>query len=107
MSLDSDSPSTISSPDNDMSRRNLLLCFDAFGTLFHPRLPVAQQYADVARKHGLGGFSNDDVAASFKKAFKSEAKQNPNYGKANGLNPEKWWTNVSARDSAVERQSRT
>lgn len=27
-------------------------------------------------------------------AFKREAKANPNYGKANGLNAEKWWTNV-------------
>ncbi|KAK4493980.1 hypothetical protein PRZ48_015166 [Zasmidium cellare] len=77
-----------------MSARNLLLCFDAFGTLFKPRLPVAQQYADVARSLGLSGFTNDDVAASFKTAFKQEAKQNPNYGKANGMNPEKWWTNI-------------
>lgn len=78
-----------------MSKRNLLLCFDAFGTLFKPRQPVAQQYADVARSLGLSGFTNEDVAASFKNAFKQEAKQNPNYGKANGMNAEKWWTNAS------------
>lgn len=46
--------------------RNLLLCFDAFGTLFKPRQPIGQQYADVARSFGLGGFSNEDVAKSFK-----------------------------------------
>lgn len=27
-------------------------------------------------------------------AFKQESKQNPNYGKANGLNAEKWWSKV-------------
>lgn len=51
----------------DMSKRNLLICFDAFGTLFAPRRPIAQQYGDVARAYGLSGFSDEDVAASFKK----------------------------------------
>jgi hypothetical protein len=49
-----------------MSRKNLLICFDAFGTLFTPRKPVAQQYSEVARSFGLGGFSDDDIARSFK-----------------------------------------
>ncbi|KAM3421787.1 putative hydrolase C7D4.05 [Cercospora zeina] len=77
-----------------MSSRNLLICFDAFGTLFKPRYPIAQQYGDVARSFGLSGFTNEDVNTSFKAAFKRESKQNPNYGKANGMNPEKWWTNI-------------
>lgn len=51
----------------NMSKRNLLICFDAFGTLFTPRRPIAQQYGDVARACGLGGFSDEDVAASFKR----------------------------------------
>ncbi|EGP88602.1 uncharacterized protein MYCGRDRAFT_39565 [Zymoseptoria tritici IPO323] len=74
--------------------RNLLLCFDAFGTLFTPRHPIAQQYGDVARSLGLGPFTNDDIAKSFKAAFKQESQANPNYGKANGLDPEKWWANI-------------
>ena len=49
-----------------MSKRNLLICFDAFGTLFTPKRPVAQQYAEVARSLGLGGFSDDEVQESFK-----------------------------------------
>ncbi|KAF2210994.1 hypothetical protein CERZMDRAFT_44084 [Cercospora zeae-maydis SCOH1-5] len=77
-----------------MPSRNLLICFDAFGTLFKPRYPVAQQYGDVARSFGLSGFTNEEVSSSFKAAFKKESKQNPNYGKANGMNPEKWWTNI-------------
>lgn len=49
-----------------MSKKNLFICFDAFGTLFTPRKPVAQQYSEVARTFGLGGFSDDDIAKSFK-----------------------------------------
>ncbi|KAM0719283.1 hypothetical protein Q7P37_005188 [Cladosporium fusiforme] len=77
-----------------MSKKNLLVCFDAFGTLFTPRKPVAQQYGEVARSFGLGGFNDDDIAKSFKAAFKHESKQNPNYGKATGLGAEKWWSNI-------------
>ena len=78
-----------------MSKKNLLICFDAFGTLFTPRKPVAQQYSEVAKSFGLGGFSDDDIAQSFKKAFKHESKTNPNYGKKTGMGAEKWWGNVS------------
>ncbi|KAM0703642.1 hypothetical protein Q7P35_009581 [Cladosporium inversicolor] len=77
-----------------MSKKNLFICFDAFGTLFTPRRPVAQQYSEVARSFGLGGFSDDDIAKSFKNAFKYESIQNPNYGKATGLGAEKWWSNI-------------
>ena len=78
-----------------MSKKNVLICFDAFGTLFTPRKPVAQQYSEVARSFGLGGFIDDDIAQSFKKAFKHESKANPNYGKKTGMGAEKWWVNVS------------
>ncbi|KAH6846948.1 hypothetical protein B0I37DRAFT_340790 [Chaetomium sp. MPI-CAGE-AT-0009] len=77
-----------------MARRNLLVCFDAFGTLFHPKSPVAEQYATVARQCGLDGFTTEDVQASFKKAFSSESKAHPNYGKASGMGAPRWWTNV-------------
>ncbi|KAK4998388.1 hypothetical protein LTR66_002362 [Elasticomyces elasticus] len=49
--------------------RNLLLCFDAFGTLFKPQPSIFEQYGDVARKLGLSGFSDDDVAKSFKQGL--------------------------------------
>ena len=78
-----------------MGRRNILLCFDAFGTLFKPKQPVAEQYASVARLCGLDGFSVDQVQASFKSAFSGESKAHPNYGRASGMGAEKWWTNVS------------
>lgn len=49
------------------SKKHLLLGLDAFGTLFSPRAPVAAQYAEVARKHGLVGFSDEDVQTAFRK----------------------------------------
>lgn len=57
--------------EQGMSRRHLLLCFDAFGTLFTPRKPVHQQYAEVARSLGLSGIKDDDVQAQFKKGPQS------------------------------------
>lgn len=46
--------------------RPLVLTFDAFGTLFYPRQPVAQQYAEIARKYGLSGLNEEDVGTSFR-----------------------------------------
>lgn len=77
-----------------MSKKNLLLCLDAFGTLFKPRYPIAQQYGDVARQLGLTDITDDAVEASFKKAYKAESKEHPNFGKAVGMDSEGWWTNV-------------
>jgi len=80
--------------DNDMAKRNLLICFDAFGTLITPKRPIAQQYGEVARSLGHGDFTDEQVQESFKQAFKHEAKQNPNFGKARGMDADTWWTNV-------------
>jgi hypothetical protein len=80
------------------SKQNLLLCFDAFGTLFAPNTPIPTAYARAAARHGIKlDVSSDpsaDVAAQFKRAFREESAQNPNYGKATGLGAEKWWGNV-------------
>ncbi|TLD28783.1 hypothetical protein PspLS_04284 [Pyricularia sp. CBS 133598] len=74
--------------------RNILLCLDAFDTLIRPRRPVAEQYAQVAEQCGLTGITPAQVQATFRNAFKQEAKKNPNYGKATNLGATKWWTNV-------------
>lgn len=78
-----------------IGQRNLLLCFDAFGTLFRPKQPIPVQYAAVARQHGLDGFGLDQLAASFGAAFKQASHEHPNYGRASGMGAERWWTNVS------------
>ncbi|KAL2159030.1 hypothetical protein VTH06DRAFT_2789 [Thermothelomyces fergusii] len=77
-----------------MAQRNLLLCFDAFGTLFHPKRPVMEQYVAVAQQCGLRGFGVRDVELSFKAAFSRESELHPNYGRASGIGALKWWTNV-------------
>ncbi|KAK1251056.1 hypothetical protein MKX07_005611 [Trichoderma sp. CBMAI-0711] len=77
-----------------MAKPNLLLCFDAFGTLFRPKGAVAQQYAHVSRQCGLTGFSDKELSSRLLAAIKEERELNPNYGKATGLGATKWWTNV-------------
>ncbi|OCK76663.1 hypothetical protein K432DRAFT_283642, partial [Lepidopterella palustris CBS 459.81] len=78
-------------------KKNLLLAFDAFGTLFTPRAPIATQYGEIARLHGLSGFSDDELKESFRRAFKDESKLHPNYGKVVGLDAEEWWGNVISK----------
>lgn len=46
--------------------------------------------------HGLAGFTDDELNASFKRAFKNESKLRPNYGKVAGLNAQMWWANISS-----------
>ncbi|OQO10724.1 hypothetical protein B0A48_04024 [Cryoendolithus antarcticus] len=77
-----------------MTKRNLLLCLDAFGTLYTPKAPIATQYSEVAKSLGLSGFTDADLTKSFRAAFKHESKLNPNYGRATNLGSEKWWTNI-------------
>ncbi|KAL7276626.1 hypothetical protein RUND412_000362 [Rhizina undulata] len=72
----------------------LVLTFDAFGTLFKPKSPIATQYAEVARDLGLRDIKEEDVKISFKKAFLEASKKYPNYGKTVGMRPDEWWTNI-------------
>lgn len=80
------------------AKRNLLLCFDAFGTLFQPNTPIPRAYAQAALNHDVKITAKNpeaDVGREFKRAFKEASARNPNYGKATGLGAEKWWRNVS------------
>jgi hypothetical protein len=77
-----------------MAKPNLLLCFDAFGTLFRPKAAAPQQYAEVARQLGIVGFTDSELQTTLKAAIKNESTKNPNYGKATGLGATQWWTNV-------------
>ncbi|KZM27070.1 uncharacterized protein EKO05_0004951 [Ascochyta rabiei] len=79
------------------AKKNLLLCFDAFGTLFQPNTPIPRAYAQAAIRHGVKCDTRNpeaDVGSEFKRAFKESSKTSPNYGKATGLGAEKWWRNV-------------
>lgn len=81
------------------AKKNILICLDAFGTLFTPRVPIPVAYAQAATQHGIDcgdTQTGSDVKSRFKDAFNDESKRNPNYGKASGLGAEQWWGNVSA-----------
>lgn len=83
------------------SKRTLLLTLDAFGTLFHPRQPVAEQYASVAHSFGLPAslVTSEKVEHAFKQAFKAQLTRRPNYGREDVLRgqyggPRQWWEEV-------------
>ncbi|RYN41817.1 hypothetical protein AA0113_g4665 [Alternaria arborescens] len=78
-------------------KKNLLLCLDAFGTLFHPSKPIPKAYAQAAARHGINVGDTrtiHEVGSSFSSAFKKASQENPNYGKATGMGARTWWSNV-------------
>lgn len=84
-----------------MRPRSLLITLDAFDTLFHPRLPVPQQYAQTAHAFGLSPslVTSESLQPAFKAAFKAHAKQHPNYGRDLAVRgqyggPRQWWAEV-------------
>ena len=80
---------------NPKSRLGICLTLDAFGTLYHPRKPIAVQYLEVARRCGLkADIPVPELEASFRKAFKDQSTRYPNYGKSKGISVESWWDNV-------------
>ncbi|KAJ5970831.1 uncharacterized protein N7479_000749 [Penicillium vulpinum] len=83
------------------SSRTLLLTFDAFGTLFHPRLPVPEQYAATAHQFGLSRttITPDKLETAFRDTFREQMHRYPNYGRADVLRgqyggPRQWWEEV-------------
>ncbi|KAH7400909.1 hypothetical protein DE146DRAFT_677586 [Phaeosphaeria sp. MPI-PUGE-AT-0046c] len=79
------------------NKKNLLICLDAFDTLFTPKEPISVTYAQSAFRHGLptsGEENANKIMKSFKSAFKGEAQRNPNYGRSSGMGAERWWSNV-------------
>ncbi|OJK02971.1 hypothetical protein ASPACDRAFT_40288 [Aspergillus aculeatus ATCC 16872] len=81
--------------------RTLLLTIDAFGTIFHPRESVPQQYASAAHKFGLprSTVTPARLQSAFKAVFKAHSKAHPNYGRAQALRgeyggPRQWWEEV-------------
>jgi FMN phosphatase YigB (HAD superfamily) len=80
---------------NRKSRLGICLTLDAFGTLYHPKRPIAVQYLEVARRCGLKvNIQVPELEASFRKAFKDQSRRYPNYGKSKGMSVETWWDNV-------------
>ncbi|KAI5294922.1 hypothetical protein KEM52_002853 [Ascosphaera acerosa] len=84
------------------ARRSILLTLDALDTLYHPRAPIARQYLQVARAHGLPippDATESRLQAEFYKAFKAEDAKHPIYGydgalRGTHLGPREWWGEV-------------
>lgn len=79
-------------------RRALLITFDAFSTLFHPRRPVPEVYASIAHSFGLpkSKVTPDRLQTAFKTAYKAQSNAYPNYGRQEVLRgryggPRQWW----------------
>ncbi|KAI9832912.1 MAG: hypothetical protein M1819_003942 [Sarea resinae] len=79
---------------NQLRRKNLLIAFDAFGTLFTPGEPIAKQYGDVARRCGMTSIDSEALQSSFSSAFKAESRRHPNFGKEMGMQSFDWWGNI-------------
>lgn len=84
-----------------MRSRSLLVTLDAFNTLFHPRRPVPEQYAQTAHTFGLSPslVTPESLQPAFKAAFKAHTKQYPNYGRDLAVRgqyggPRQWWAEV-------------
>ncbi|KAL5117508.1 hypothetical protein ACEQ8H_004538 [Pleosporales sp. CAS-2024a] len=79
------------------AKRNLLICLDAFGSIYAPARPISHVYAEAGARYGVvtGGIDNAaDVQSKFRNAFQGESLRNPNYGSLTGLGAEQWWKNV-------------
>ncbi|GES63426.1 haloacid dehalogenase-like hydrolase [Aspergillus terreus] len=81
-----------------MPPRSLLLTIDAFGTLFHPRHPVPEQYASAAYAFGIPrtALTPANLQTAFKTEFKAQSQTHPNYGREEVLRgqyggPRQWW----------------
>ena len=56
-------------------KKNLLLAFDAFGTLFTPKAPIAAQYGEVARRYQVAvGVADNEIKQSFGKGMTRAAE---------------------------------
>lgn len=83
------------SPSKYQKLSGISVTMDAFGTLYHPREPIAVQYLRVARTCGLkADIPVSDLESSFRQAFKAQYAKSPNYGKATGMRAEEWWNDV-------------
>jgi FMN phosphatase YigB (HAD superfamily) len=69
-----------------------VLTFDALGTLYRFKSPVAEQYLNVARERGVHvSASADALLSSFKQAYRNLNREHPNYGVGKLSSPQVWW----------------
>ncbi|RMZ87122.1 hypothetical protein DV736_g5654, partial [Chaetothyriales sp. CBS 134916] len=77
--------------------RGLIVSFDALGTLYGFRKPVAEQYLSVAQQCGLSKAKEvdpKDLEASFRSAYERVSARHPNYGRGTLDSAEEWWAEL-------------
>ncbi|KAH3674292.1 hypothetical protein WICPIJ_009603 [Wickerhamomyces pijperi] len=67
-----------------------ILTFDAFNTLFTPRLSVSEIYGQIAQTYNIKHDTNRMISI-FPQLYKTLNQKHPNYGKNTGISYEKWW----------------
>ena len=96
--LSSGMRSAIARSNQQPARPGLILSFDALGTLYRFRAPVANQYLTIAQRCGLKSkVELPELDASFRRSFKAINVEFPNYGKGRLDDPEVWWTELVKR----------
>ena len=83
----------------DLAAPPLLVTFDAFDTLYTPAKPIPEQYAEVAHAYGYNNedMTAENIARTFREAYKAVSAELPNQGKDKGLSPFAWWKVVMDR----------
>ncbi|XP_051931469.1 haloacid dehalogenase-like hydrolase domain-containing protein 3 isoform X1 [Hippocampus zosterae] len=67
--------------------------WDVKDTLLRVRSSVGEQYCDEAKRMGLS-LTPSEVDAAFRQAYRHHSSRFPNYGIAQGLDGQSWWTAV-------------
>lgn len=67
--------------------------WDVKDTLLRVRSSVGEQYCDEAKRMGLS-LTPSEVDAAFRQAYRHHSRRFPNYGIAQGLDGQSWWTAV-------------
>ena len=86
-----------------------LVTFDVTNTMIRVLGGVGQNYARVAAQYGRT-VDPAKVELYFRKRFKQQMEQHPNFGLNTGLIPFKWWTNLvveSFKDAGYDGPSLT
>ncbi|ODV79645.1 HAD-superfamily hydrolase [Suhomyces tanzawaensis NRRL Y-17324] len=77
---------------NEMFPPPSLISFDAFGTLYVPKKPIAEQYAEIAHSYGID-LPVETISSRFGKIHAELLERFPNYGKNSSeiTSSEDWW----------------
>lgn len=84
-------PTKIIRESNHVFEKPLFISFDLFGTIYHPKTAVPEQYHAVACELGVDHMSVAELEARFPLVFSQMAAKYPNYGRGQLANLDEWW----------------